>query len=117
MAVRFRCCFVRALSYYRSAAWARAALKDATGRGFRSSLTPAPPPKPSLLAFIAYHLSLRDQNRNREQKGQKPCWALPQRAVHLFTGAELSDDELRVSAPLVFVAHAVEGYWEAPLFS
>ena len=57
------------------------------------------------------------QNTNHEQKGQKPCWTLPQSAVHLFTGAELSDDELRVSAPSVFVAHAVEGYWEAPLYS
>ena len=46
-----------------AAAWACAALKDATGRGFRSSWTPMPPPRPSLLGFIAHHLSLRDQQQ------------------------------------------------------
>jgi hypothetical protein len=38
-------------------------VKDTSGRGFRSSLTFPPTPKPCLLGFHRAHLSLRVQNK------------------------------------------------------
>jgi hypothetical protein len=40
--------------------------KDTTVRGFRSSLSFTPPPRPSLLGFHRAHLSLRDQTKTKK---------------------------------------------------